>query len=486
MVANPKLRRLALDDERRASARNGAVRTIHIANGSIGRQARSQRPRKSGSADAVAQPEAKASDSEGLLARPRPRTPGLPTAAAVMNLEAVADIVDANTSSMYDRRAITDCLQQLATDRPDEYGYLAWRYAATRSAHSEARLTAAHRDLIALAVVIDHEKQLLDTLVRAYASILTQPGLANRGLDKEFRKLTADNVGRSPADELRRARASFDFLRRALVLTIASPDNDSRLWNMLGWIHSSPTDRLETSPQLERATRRLTELITTVETLLSADEANLAKFFHHSRAHLVALQLKRYDFLRRFRDSAAAVDTTSYQLTADLSFQVLPQGEQLRSFLGRMRASKLYSGYRVDERRLTVLEDLQSHFGAHRCVWHKGSNSSDGIGIRYLVLAIKSANGCGENAVAISPLAGRHATYVVRCDCAEADWKTLFAHPKFEARLLGARKLLFTAGTGHADQYSAMRDKIIRLLECDPHEFRQQPGNHPETRRRRA
>jgi hypothetical protein len=145
-----------------------------------------------------------------------------------------------------------------------------------------------------------------------------------------------------------------------------------------------------------------------------------------------------------------------------------------------MRTSKLYSGHGVDEHRVTVLEDLQNHFGPDRCVWHKGSNSSSGIDNRYLVLAIKSANGSGENAVAISPLAGRHATYIVRRECAEADWKTLFAQPKFEARLRGARKLLFTTGIGHTDQYSAMREKIINLLECHPREFRQRPANERE------
>ncbi|AYE99308.1 hypothetical protein C0J29_30520 (plasmid) [Mycobacterium paragordonae] len=74
--------------------------------------------------------------------------------------------------------------------------------------------------------------------------------------------------------------------------------------------------------------------------------------------------------------------------------------------------------------------------------------------------------------MAISPLAGRHATYVVRHECADADWKSIFAHPKFEARLLGARKLLFTTRAGPSDQYRAMRDKIINLLECHPREFR--------------
>ncbi len=407
------------------------------------------------------------------ISRPRDRTPGLPPLAATINLEAVADIVAGRRDLRDDRDAILNCLQQLAPNGPNEYSYLAWRYAAIRPTHSEPRLTTAHQDLIALAVVIDQERQLLDTLVRGHGSILTKPGLAESGLEKEFGRLTGTGqIKRSLDGELRRTRAAIDFLRRAVVLSIASAGNGERLWNMLGQIQPSTSERAETSLRLEGATQRLTDVIGTVERLLSADDANLAQFFLHSRAYLAALQLKRYDFLLPFRDSAVGLRALARQVTPDLAFQVLPQGEQLRKFLGGIRASKRYSGYRIDEHRLTVLEALQEHFGAHRCVWHRGSGSADGIGIRYLVLTIKSANGSGENAVAISPLAGRHATYVVRSECAEADWKTLFAHPKFEARLLGARKLLFTASPGHSDQYSAMRDKIIKLLECHPREFR--------------
>jgi hypothetical protein len=176
--------------------------------------------------------------------------------------------------------------------------------------------------------------------------------------------------------------------------------------------------------------------------------------------------------VRPFRDPVAGAGPVARPAANGLAFEVLPQGEQLRTFLGGLRKTRLYRGYQVDVDRLTVLEDLQAHYGAERCVWHVGSGSLNGIGNRYLVVTINSANGFDANAVAISPLAGRHATYVVRRECADADWKTLFAHPKFEARLLGARKLLFTTTPDHPDQYKAMRDKIIRLLECEPGEFR--------------
>ena len=281
-----------------------------------------------------------------------------------------------------------------------------------------------------------------------------------------FRSIRADGEGkRSAIDELRRTRAAIDFLRRAVVLSIASAGNGERLWNMLGQIQPSTSERAETNLRLEGATQRLTDLVGTVERLLRTDDANLAQFFLHSRAYLAALQLKRYDFLLPFRDSTVGLRALARQVTPDLAFQVLPQGEQLRKFLGGIRASKRYSGYRVDEHRLTVLEDLQEHFGAHRCVWHRGSGSADGIGIRYLVLTIKSTNGSGENAVAISPLAGVDATFVARVGCTEADWWVVFAKSKAEAVDLGAHSFRFTATDGGPDRYRGMRDKVVTLLE---------------------
>ncbi|ADU01809.1 Translation initiation factor IF-2, N-terminal region [Mycolicibacterium gilvum Spyr1] len=407
------------------------------------------------------------------IGRPRERVPNLPRLTATIDLEAVADIVAGKSERQADREAILTCLRQFAPNRSGEYSYLTWRYDAIRPTHNEPRLTTAHQDLIALAVVIDQERQLLDSLVRDHGSILTNPDLAEHGLEREFRRIVGTTQGtHSIDDRLRSTRAAIDFLRRSVILTIASTGNGQSLWDLLGRLQPLTREPVETSLRLEGARRRLSDQIGSVESLLSTNDAHLETFLRHSRASLAALQLKRYDFLRPFRDSAVGLRALAHRATPDLAFQVLPQGEQLRKFLGEVRASKRYSGYRVDEHRLTVLEDLQKHFGAHRCVWHRGSDSSDGIGIRYLVLAIKSDNGSGENAVAISPLAGRHATYVVRADCAEADWKTLFAYPKFEARLRGARKLLFTDNRGDTDQYGAMRDKIIKLLECHPREFR--------------
>jgi hypothetical protein len=328
-------------------------------------------------------------------------------------------------------------------------------------------------DLAAIAQVVDAEKQLLDRIVSDDGAFLEYPSLAKRAIDSEFRDLIdSEDIGRSAADELRRVRANNLFLRRAVVLTIASPDCDERLWEMLGGIRPPARSQLvEITPSLMTAIDRLNDQISAVEALLSADDAALGRFFQRSRSELVALQAGRFDFLQQFHDVGTPSSGVSRQVIRGLPFTVLPQGEQLRRFLDGLRSSGLYRGYQVDVHRLTVLEDLEEYFGADLCDWYEGSESSRGVNNQYLVLTIRSAKRSRENAVAISPLAGQHATYVVRRECAEAHWASIFANPKLEARLLGARRLLFTTPDGRTDQYTAMRDKVITLLECHPRDF---------------
>ena len=475
VVTSESLRRKVAEEERRESLKAAAANLKRST-----KATKPPQPKGRGATQSKAKP---SRDSAVATGRPRPRAEHLPPLAATMDVPAVAEVIHARTTTP-DQKTILACLQELAPRGDGGYGYLSWRYAATRAARAESGMTAGQEDLMALATVIDNEKKLLDTLVRAHGSILTKTDLAAAALDKEFRQLVnSHGRGRTDADEVRRARAAFDFLRCARILVIASADNGNGLWNILPAITPRENNELPTpSKSLQRARRRLAEFIANVERLLSTEQAELAKFFHHSRAHLVALQLKRYDFLRRFRDSAALFAPPTSRINTHLGFEILPQGEQLRAFLGEIRTSKKYRGYTVDERRLTVLEELQKHFGATRCTWHRGVEAGGGIGTRYLVLAINTPGREGQDAVAISPLAGRHATYVVRRECAEADWEILFAHPKFEARLRGARKLLFTSRSDDGDPYRLMLAKVIKLLECPAKEFRRAADKDRQSR----
>jgi hypothetical protein len=378
-------------------------------------------------------------------------------------VDAVATIITETTNEP--REAVRLRLREIVPTEAGDYGYLSWRYSASRRGVQPASGTmTAARELAALADFIDVEKHLIRALEQAHGPILEDPELAKRVLDNRFDHLISDDedlsgLGDLASNHSRRASARFDFLRRATVLTIARPSNDEQLWTMLADLQARTL--AGTAPEPRRANQRLAELIASIGRLLATDDDALNQFFHRSRAELLALRDGRYDFLIPFRAIA-----TSRQTPAELAFELLPPGEQTQKFLDDIRKSGHYLGHHVDERRLDVLEHLQNYFTPARCRLHKGSTTSSGVDNCYLVLAIRSAGGTSEDAVAISPLAGLHATYVVRRDCADADWPVIFAGPKLEARRQGARRLLFK-GNDNANPYSLMRKKVINLLECD-------------------
>jgi Translation initiation factor IF-2, N-terminal region len=413
--------------------------------------------------------------------RPRPRTENLPRDKDVANPEIVADLVTNLDTNLSDRNEVIACVQHFAPDAAGSYGYLAWRYsAANRRMYPQLATRTPHHDLAVIAHVVDAESQLIDQIIHSHGPVLEQPALAQRLMEALFRDLTdADDIGRSAEDELRRVRAQEQFVRRALVLMIANPAADQRLWDVLSQIRPPAPDQLvETSAQLESAIALLTDLTAAVETLLTANEIALERFFLTSHSELAALHAGRYDYLRQFRSIEPSVARKSRRAIDNLPFALLPSGEKLQAFLNGIRSTGRFRGYRVDDQRLTVLKEIEKHFGANRCQWLEGTQSSGGVNNQYLVLTIKSNNGSGEHAVAISPLAGKHATYVVRAEYADADWPTIFAKSKAEALALGARRFPFTSADNGIDQYTAMRHKVIRLLECSLHKLpkRQPPG----------
>lgn len=414
---------------------------------------------------------ARADSEKSRANRPRIRTEGLPVLGVTVDVDGIASVIRDTTNEP--REAIKARLQEILPTDSRDYGYLYWRFSAARrgTETGDGRATAA-QDLALLAGVIDIEKHLVRVLEQAQGSIHEDSDLAKRALENKFDHLISDDEDLSGLGDLgsvqsRRASARLDFLRRAIVLTVACPSNDERLWDMLTDLHSRPLTG--TAPELRRVNQRLADFTASTERLLVSDDDALSQFFRRSRAELLALRDGRYDFLMPFRESEA-----SRQTPAELAFELLPPGEQTQKFLDDIRKSGRYLGHHIDERRLDVLELLQKHFTPARCRLHKGSMTSNGVDNRYLVLAIKPISGASEDAVAISPLAGLHATYVVRREFTDADWPVIFAGPKPEARRRGARKLLFV-GKGHADPYKDMRNKVINLLECDRGNF---PKHH--------
>lgn len=405
-----------------------------------------------------------ATQSQGLDVevhlRSRVRAGGLPSLTASLDTAACGQIVmgkNANRQNIVVDLQVFDPASQC-------YGYLAWRYSAVHR-RAEVLARTAGEQLAAIAHVVGTDKQLLDRLLSLAGDVLGHPALARHILEREYGDLVdADDIGRSAADELRHIRDKENFLHRALLLIIAAPEQVDRLWQMLDPLQPPHPDQLvENTTALTTAGDRLRSQIAAVQALLSAEDGALAGFLALGRAELSDLQAGRFDYLRAFREDIPT-NSAAHDDLQELAFTVLPQGEQLRSFLAGMRATGRYHGRQVDEDRLTVLDDLEKHFGADRCQWHTSNRFSRGNDNHYLVLAIESPD--GQHAVAISPLAGEHATYVVRHVGDQAPWNIVLASSKTEARQRGAQRLPFIVPASGIDKYTAMRERIIALLEC--------------------
>lgn len=429
----------------------------------------SRQPRRAGGlAERTASSKYSAPRTQTNIGRARPRSDMQLPEVDGADTESVVELVVNISSSLVDSDELRSRVRDFYPDS-DGMGYLAWRYASLRrKAYADSASQTAHHDLAVMAQIVDRQTQLLDAIIRAHGPVFEQPTLGKRVLEAQFDALTnTDDIGRSAADELRHMRDRYAFLQVAVVLIIANPTCDQMLWEMVDRIRPPDPDKLvETSPALESAIARLKDCAGDIETMLTADEAWLVEFYAKARTELVDMRAGRYEFLRQFKDLVSSVKTAR-RYSSELPFVVLPHGEQLREFLEDLRSSRRYRGHDVDEQRVAVLEEIQNHFGVDRCEWHVGTASSNGFNNHYVVLTIKCANVVGQHAVAISPLAGEHATYVVRSDCTKANWMVVLAQSKPEARQKGARKFLFSG----VDPYSVMREKVIDSLECPPHEF---------------
>ncbi len=152
-----------------------------------------------------------------------------------------------------------------------------------------------------------------------------------------------------------------------------------------------------------------------------------------------------------------------------LPFEVLPPGEAVRDFATTLRKSGQYKDSEIDLRRLQVLVDLEHHFSERRCRRYRSGFPSTERDNGYIVLAIEIPNGGGEDAVAISPLKGEHATFLVRYGRVKSAWRIVLSKTKAEAVELGADRLVFKGRAEQGlDRYAAMLDKLIELLEGGP------------------
>ncbi|BBX24032.1 hypothetical protein MTER_34430 [Mycolicibacter terrae] len=350
-------------------------------------------------------------------------------------------------------------------------GYLAWRFHEMCTRPGQAADYSDVGQLQRMRSIVLDVKELIVRLAGQHGRYLdNRPHLARRALDAELDKVDLDASWRSPDDALRRARASLTFLRHAVILTFGSEDYGERLHPLLHRLLPPPeVPNDDAAPNLAAAVGNLRRMIHSVEELFSRDAAGLAILYEDARAELTALEGNDFDFLADLPDESG--EAANAFASEDLPFSILPPGELVQSFVDGMRRSGGYLGKAVDPRRTQVLQELANHFAARRCTVHRGAFSSGYNDNGYVVLRLPIPGSAGEDAVAISPLKGEHATFVVRHGCgAKRPWPTVLSQNKSEAKTLGARRLLFKVNLDRRikiNEYDAMLSKIIALLECE-------------------
>lgn len=350
-----------------------------------------------------------------------------------------------------------NCLSTFVPNEDGEFGYLALRYTiAARRLFAHTPRTSLS-ELQAVAKVVDVEVGMLAYIRRREPHALDSPELASRLFTTQWEYVSGgDEAGLSPEAVIRRARSNERFLHMGLLLSAISPFVAERLWKRLPKLAiPGPKDHHQV-PHLISTLEVLADSLAAVESVLAASDDARDAFFTRSAEDVLALQSEPLRRLAGLRELAPA------RLNGN-RFDLLPAGEQLRQFLHQLRTTTRYRGYHVDPKRVAVLEDIEGHFGRARCRWHEGSSEYRGVDSQYLLLAIRAEGSGSEHAVAISPLAGRHATFVVKAGDAQGDWLSVLAKTKSEAVKAGARRFLF-AESSEKDRYESMRDRIIRYL----------------------
>lgn len=216
----------------------------------------------------------------------------------------------------------------------------------------------------------------------------------------------------------------------------------------------------------------------------------LVRLLHPAMREFVDRELDAYD--KRIEQWPYESVGTEDVMHENLDFRILPPGHTLQTYVQKMLET-LTPGdkARVDIRRVAVLEELRtkmevpgSYFvhGKPRGTVHDQEYGDINEAYIGLVMPYYDASNhlIGEDVLVVSPVARRHAGYVVRYNVSQRNWREVLSADKTKARALGARQLKFTT-VGGEDMYGVFVRKAIELLTCPPKQF----GPQHELRRRR-
>lgn len=390
---------------------------------------------------------------------------------AAARWEQLAALAVASSGGSLDSDTVMDRLQLFDEDLVCGGGYLAWRLREMGTRPGSVLDDSAASQLQGMSSVVRDDRELIARLVSHHGPFLEKrPHLAESALASEFDKVDIDASWRSPDDALRRARASMMFLRHAVILAFGTEDSAERIGLMLTQLMPPAEARVSDAPRnVTAAIANLARMITLVDELFAVDDVDA--LYTKGRAELLALEDGEFDFLASLFVDAS--QTANQLAMGDLPFEVLPPGELVQSFVAELRSSGTYRGREVDVRRTAVLLEVAKRFPDRKSTVHRGAFSSRGNDNAYVVLRMAMPDSTNEDAIAISPCKGEHATYVVRHGCGQQyPWPSVLSRTKREAKELGARSLLSRVDLDHKiDVYEAMVSKIVALLKCDGDEF---------------
>lgn len=182
--------------------------------------------------------------------------------------------------------------------------------------------------------------------------------------------------------------------------------------------------------------------------------------------------------------SVDTIDFFKQHSAQELSFTVLSPDTNLGEIAENIyhESSDSEKTY-VDPKRVALLADIRELVGKERCYFARGKITGkthldingQRINEDYIVLVMQHHDEfgevIGEDALAISPIARKHAAYLARHDTSHGlTWRELFQLTKSDAQELGTRRLKFTTVQGE-DIVDTMQEKIFSLLTCDPKDF---------------
>jgi hypothetical protein len=388
------------------------------------------------------------------------------------SLDVMVAMVLSGASEDLDTDQVVEFLKMLDLDGTGGHlGYFSWRYREAITRPSFAFDGSAQGRLQVLTAVVRDDKEMLGRLIRSHGRFLDEArAVSRRAIDAEFDRVDLDASWWSAEDALRRARASTTFLLHAVLLMFGDDECRDQLLEKVRQLAPPESKPWRNYPQhVIAAINNLDRVIGFVEQLLNENVDQFEERFVNGQDELLALERGEFDFIAEL---ATAASGSAQTVDSELPFVVLPPGELIQSFIKELRAKGSYQGRDIDLRRIEVLKRLEDYLPEARCRIHRGAFPSSGRDNLYIVLSVARPDG-QEDAVAISPCKGEHATFVVRHDCSSGlPWRVVLSRTKREAKSLGARKLLFTSKSERGiDEYEAMLEKLLWLLESEPEAF---------------